>query len=172
MATRKDPTKAIKLKASRYPEVVEGTACTQSSFKANKKGFLYIGEQGGRYKAMFKLQTSIPEATKLAVEEPDCFAVGKGGWVTARFTEEDPLPTKLWQRWLEESYALAIGGSSKGGSSKGRSSKSVKKKVATKKAVKKNAKKNSSSKKTKSSQPRATKKSSKVTRKKTKTAKR
>ena len=57
-ASKKDPTDAMRLKASRYPGVDEGTACTQSAFKTRKGAFLYIGEQGGRYKAMFKLQTS------------------------------------------------------------------------------------------------------------------
>ena len=64
MASTKDPTDPIRLKASRYPMVDEGTACTQSSFKAGKKAFLFIGMQGGRYKAMFKLKESMTEATK------------------------------------------------------------------------------------------------------------
>ena len=42
-ASKKDPTDPIRLRASRYSGVDEGTACTQSSFKAGKKAFLYIG---------------------------------------------------------------------------------------------------------------------------------
>lgn len=105
-----DPTEAIRLKASQYPDVDEGTACTQTSFKACGKGFLYIGEQGGRYKAMFKLRASIPEAEKLAAKAPEDFQVGKGGYVTARFTAEKPMPKKLWTKWLDESYALSVAG--------------------------------------------------------------
>lgn len=101
-----DPTEPIRLKASLYPGVDEGTACTQSSFKAGKKGFLYAGPQGGRYKAMFKLKDSIPEATELAEKEPDRFEVGKLGWVTARFSAEEPMQEELWQKWLDESYGL------------------------------------------------------------------
>ena len=70
-ASKKDPTDPIRLKASRYPGIDKGTACTQSSFKTGKKAFLYIGMQGGRYKAMFKLQKSMPEAAKLATKESD-----------------------------------------------------------------------------------------------------
>ncbi len=103
---KEDPTEPIRLKASLYPGVDEGTACTQSSFKASKKGFLYIGMQGGRYKAMFKLQDSIPEATKMAENEPNSYEVGSFGWVTARFTSENPIPEELWEKWLDESYAL------------------------------------------------------------------
>ena len=102
-----DPTEPIRLKASRYPEVDEGTACTQSAFKARKKAFLYIGPQGGRYKAMFKLQESMPEAVELAQKVPNCYEVGSSGWVTARFTAEEPIPKQLWEKWLDESYDLS-----------------------------------------------------------------
>ncbi len=105
MAAGSDPTEPIRLKASRYPGVDEGTACTQSSFKAGKKAFLYVGEQGGRYKAMFKLKASLPEATKLAKKDPDLYQVGS--WVTARFTAEKQMPKKLWTKWLDESYELS-----------------------------------------------------------------
>ncbi|CAM2065319.1 MmcQ/YjbR family DNA-binding protein [Sulfidibacter corallicola] len=101
----KDPTGPIRQKASDYPGVVEGTSCTQSSFKVGKKAFLYIGMQGGRYKAMFKLQDSIPEAAELAETDPTSYEVGKFGWVTARFSADDPMPKTLWEKWLDESYA-------------------------------------------------------------------
>lgn len=105
-----DPTEPIRLKASAYPGVDEGTACTQSSFKANKKAFLFIGEQGGRYKAMFKLDKSMPAAQKLAAKHPEDYQAGKTGWVTARFSAEKPMPKTRWSKWLDESYGLAVGG--------------------------------------------------------------
>ena len=103
----KDPTEAIRKKAGSYAGVDEGRACTQNSFKAGKKAFLFIGEQGGRYKAMFKLDASKAEAERLAEEDPDRFQVGSG--VTARFTAEEPMPKKLWSKWLQESYELSVG---------------------------------------------------------------
>ena len=105
-----DPTEPIRLKASKYPDVDKGTACTQTSFKACGKGFLYIGEQGGRYKAMFKLKESIPEAKKLAAKAPEDFQVGAGGYVTARFSAEKPMAKALWSKWLNKSYQLSVGG--------------------------------------------------------------
>lgn len=108
-----DPTVPIRDKASRYAGVDEGTACTQSSFKTGKRAFLYIGMQGGRYKAMFKLNASLAEATKLAKKDPDRFQVGSTAWVTARFTADQPMPKKLWQKWLDESYELSNGPSAK-----------------------------------------------------------
>lgn len=99
-----DPTLPIREQASEYPDVDEGTSCTQSSFKTGGKAFLFVGEQGGRFKAMFKLADSRGEAERFAADAPDDFQVGKGVWVTARFTAAQPLPTELWRRWLDESY--------------------------------------------------------------------
>jgi predicted DNA-binding protein (MmcQ/YjbR family) len=124
VAKAKDPTEPIRLAASRFPGVDKGTACTQSSFKAGKQAFLYIGEQGGRCKAMFKLDASKAEAARLAKSAPDDFQVGSTAWVTARFSADEPMPTRLWKRWLEESYELSVVGATK-------------KKVSTKKIARK-----------------------------------
>ena len=92
--------------------------------------------QGGRYKAMFKLQKSMPEATKLAAKEPDRYEVGSTSWVTARFTVDKPMPRKLWEKWLDESYELsADSGTAKKSANQAKNS--VKKKVTKKKATKK-----------------------------------
>jgi len=108
MARNSDPTEAMRLAASRYPDVDEGTACTQSAFKTNKKAFLYVGMQGGRYKAMFKLDASLPEARRLAEESPADYQVGTGGWVTARFSAGRPIPQRRWKTWLDESHARCL----------------------------------------------------------------
>ena len=108
-----DPTEPIRLKASSYSDVDKGTSCTQNSFKTNGKAFLYIGEQGGRYKAMFKLGPSMKDAEKLANKEADDYQVGSTAWVTARFSSEKPMPKKRWEKWLDESYQLSTGGKAK-----------------------------------------------------------
>lgn len=102
-----DPTQPIREKAASYPGVAAGDACTQTSFKVGKKAFLYIGEQGGRYKAMFRLKDSLPEAEALAAKRPDDFQTGM--YITARFSHDEPMPEELWTRWLEESYGIATG---------------------------------------------------------------
>ena len=138
-----DPTEPIRLKASQYPGVDEGTACTQSAFKAGNQAFLYCGPQGGRFKAMFKLEKSKAEAAKLAAKEPDRFDVGKTAWVTARFSAEKPMPKRLWSKWLDESYALAIAGNPATGGTKKKAAKKKKAKKSTKKSTKKGVKKKS-----------------------------
>ena len=107
MADAKDPTQPMRLAASQLAGVDEGSACTQASFKVGKKAFLFIGPQGGRYKAMFKLDASMADARKRAAKEPDRFDVGSTGWVTARFEAGKVMPKTLWTKWLKESYALA-----------------------------------------------------------------
>ena len=61
MPGAKDPTKAIRKAAAALPNVVEGTSCNQTSYKAGKKAFLYVGPgtKGIGYKAMFKLEVSL-----------------------------------------------------------------------------------------------------------------
>jgi hypothetical protein len=58
---------------------------------------------------MFKLNTSMPQALELAAEEPSRFEVGSTGWVTARFTAEEPLTRRIWEKWLAESYDVTCG---------------------------------------------------------------
>ncbi len=116
MARPKDPTDAIRQQAAAFPEVIKGTSCNQSSFKAGKGTFLFIGpgRKGQGSKAMFKLSASIPQAQELAEEDPERFEVGSTNWVTARFTAEAPLPKRIWGKWLKESYHLTIAAAGKG----------------------------------------------------------
>ena len=108
MAEAFDPTDPIRTKAAAFPEVAKGTSCNQSSFKTRKGAFLYIGPgpKGHGFKAMFKLQRSMPRARQLATSDPDRFEVGSTGWVTTRFTADEPLPESIWDAWLKESYEL------------------------------------------------------------------
>ena len=110
MTESNDPTLAIREAAATFPDVAKGTSCNQSSFKAGKGSFLFIGPgpKGVGFKAMFKLKASMPEAQKLAAQEPKRFEVGRTGWVTTRFTAEEPLPESVWKPWLTESYELTI----------------------------------------------------------------
>ena len=119
MPGAKDPTKALKEAAAALPNVVDGTSCNQTSYKAGKKAFLYLGPgtKGIGYKAMFKLEVSMVDAKGLAKSEPERFELGVGNWVTTRFSAEEPLPKKIWSSWLKESHA----GATKSGGAKKKS---------------------------------------------------
>ena len=111
MTDKPDPTDPIRQKAVTFPGVAKGTACTQSSFKAGRGTFLFIGPgpKGQGFKAMFKLKQSMPQAVKFAAKEPGRFEVSTTGWVTTRFTADKPLPKAIWQKWLAESYEVSYG---------------------------------------------------------------
>jgi hypothetical protein len=115
MTGSKDPTDVIRRQALKFPGVTTGTSCKQSAFKVGKGTFLFIGPgpKGQGFKAMFKLKTSMPEALEHAEQEPKRFEVGSTGWVTTRFTAEDPMPKQIWERWLSESYDVTRGTSQK-----------------------------------------------------------
>lgn len=100
----RDVTEPMRKYASEFPEVEVGTSCSQTSFKTNGKAFLFVGEQGGRYKVMLKLQDSKSAAAELAAQRPADFQVG--AWVTVRFSTAGEFPKRLWKRWFDESYAL------------------------------------------------------------------
>ena len=111
MPASNDPTRDLKAAAASLQDVVEGTSCSQTSYKVGKKAFLYVGPgpKGIGFKAMFKLDASMEAVSDMAKNDPGRIEIGVGNWVTARFTSEEPLPTKVWSRWLKESYALAAG---------------------------------------------------------------
>ena len=108
MPSASDPTFLIRKKAVAFPGVSTGSSCNKSSFKAGRGAFLYIGPgaKGQGFKAMFKLRRSMAHVRKLAAKTPERFGVGSTGWVTTRFTAEEPLPRSIWEAWLEESYEL------------------------------------------------------------------
>jgi hypothetical protein len=103
------PEKALRTMALRYPEAEEGVACKGtalecSAFQARKKTFMFMGRADLR----LKLQQSLSEAVKLAAKEPQRFQAGSSGWVTIRFSPDQPPPLDILERWLDESYRLLI----------------------------------------------------------------
>ena len=108
MTDSSDPTFPIREKAAAFENVLTGTSCNQSSFKTKRGSFFFIGPgaKGVGFKAMFKLNVSMPQAQALAKENPKRFEIGSTSWVTTRFSAGDPLPKEIWEKWLEESYLI------------------------------------------------------------------
>ncbi|MDW3176958.1 MAG: MmcQ/YjbR family DNA-binding protein [Acidimicrobiia bacterium] len=93
--------------ASQYPEVSESPSCVNRSFKARKKGFLFLGEKpGGVIRLMVKLDEGIASAEKVAREHPDEWNVSGPGWITGNFTDESAPPIETMTAWVDESYRL------------------------------------------------------------------
>jgi len=92
--------------ARRLPDVEEGIACEgtpleRSTFKTNKKAFVFLGgTKDGGFDVMVKLGPSIAEAKKLG------YAPGANGWVKIAFAKGEKIPKGLIERFIAESHAL------------------------------------------------------------------
>ena len=139
-----DPIQPIYEMAGSFADVETSMSCNQNAFKVGKVSFLFIGpgNKGVGYKAMFKLDKSLGQATKLAEKDADRIQVGVNGWVTARFTDKKPLAKTVWKKWLKESYELTINrGLAKKRKAKKKAPAKKVKKESIKKSVKKSTKK-------------------------------
>lgn len=93
--------------ASGYPEVSESPSCVNRSFKARKKGFMFLGEKdGGVLRLMVKLDEGIGSAQEVAEANPGEWKVGGPGWVTGNFTDDTAPPIETMAEWIDESYRL------------------------------------------------------------------
>ncbi len=93
--------------ASGYPEVSESSSCVNRSFKARKKGFMFLGEKpGGVIRLMVKLGDGIDSAEAVARTHPDEWKVSGPGWITGNFTDATAPPIATMTAWVDESYRL------------------------------------------------------------------
>ena len=90
-----------------YPEVSESPSCINRSFKARKKGFLFLGEKDtGALRLMVKLGSGAESAKAVAGVNPDGWSVKGPGWITGNFTDEEAPPLDVMTDWIDESYRL------------------------------------------------------------------
>jgi hypothetical protein len=101
-------TEAIRALAMKFPGVSEGISCNKCAFKAGGKAFLFMGMDGDSWNLMLKLKDSLPEATRLAANEPNRYGVGGHSWVSLTFAHGESPPGGLLERWMEESFRLLV----------------------------------------------------------------
>lgn len=93
--------------ASTYPEVTESPSCVNRSFKARKKGFMFLGEKpDGTLRLMVKLDDGVGSAESVADADPDGWNVAGPGWITGNFTDATAPPIETMKDWIDESYRL------------------------------------------------------------------
>jgi hypothetical protein len=93
--------------AMTYPEVSESPSCVNRSFKARKKGFLFLGEKDtGALRLMVKLSSGVESAKAVAEVNPDSWSVKGPGWITGNFTDDEAPPVDVMTGWIDESYRL------------------------------------------------------------------
>ena len=88
--------------------VGEKPSCSNAAFHAGGKNFLFLGMQERRLLVQLKLVDFLSQAQELAAKEPDSYAAGKGGWVTARLKPGARLAKKRWQDWIDDSYRALV----------------------------------------------------------------
>lgn len=90
------------------PNIDVGKSCKKRSYKIGKKSVAFLGEgKGGVNELMLKLSDSLSQAETLAEAHPECFKVGKGGYVTVRFEPHTP-DFSILSAWIAESHQMVI----------------------------------------------------------------
>ena len=70
----------------------------------NDKTFAYLSLEGDPLAISCKLPQTNDEALALPFTKPTEYGLGKSGWVSASFTEDQPIPVDLLKQWIDESY--------------------------------------------------------------------
>lgn len=68
------------------------------------KTFAYLSLEGEPLRISCKLPHSCQAALDLAFTTPTGYGLGKSGWVTATFKDDDDPPLEFLETWLDESY--------------------------------------------------------------------
>ncbi len=101
-------SETIRAHALTYPQAGEGSSCVNRAFSAGGKNFAFLGEKDDECKLRLKLDASIPDLEARAVDQPDRWQVGKGGWVLLTFPPADAPNDDDLHRWITESFRLLV----------------------------------------------------------------
>lgn len=122
----------------------------------NDKTFAYLSLEGDPLAISCKLPQTSDDALTLPFTKPTEYGLGKSGWVSASFAENQVIPVDLLKQWIDESYraqapkrlsktvpALSLGEGDAGGGVEASAKKKsvVKKRAPTKGTAKDGAKK-------------------------------
>jgi predicted DNA-binding protein (MmcQ/YjbR family) len=87
-----------------FPESHEDFPWGERALKVRKKVFVFMRHADGRLGLSLKLPFSRDEALALEGAMPTRYGLGKSGWVTFSFEEDDEVPVDRLKRWIGESY--------------------------------------------------------------------
>jgi predicted DNA-binding protein (MmcQ/YjbR family) len=90
--------------ALKFPEAVEDHPWDHIAVKVKGKMFLVLGGPEETLTVTCKLPSSGRMALALPFAAATGYGLGKSGWVTASFTEGDPIPLDRMAEWIDESY--------------------------------------------------------------------
>jgi predicted DNA-binding protein (MmcQ/YjbR family) len=87
-----------------FPEVAEEFPWGHRAMKVRGKTFAFIALDEEGLSLSVKLPASGVMALALPFTSPTRYGLGKSGWVTCRFAQDDEIPLELLAEWLDESY--------------------------------------------------------------------
>ena len=87
-----------------FPGAVEEFPWNERVIKVAGKIFVFLGEVEKSLRVGMKLPVSAEMALTLPFTEPTGYGLGRAGWVTARFGQEDDVPIDLLKGWIAQSY--------------------------------------------------------------------
>ena len=82
----------------------EATAWGERFIKVQGKIFVSVGMVDDRLRVGVKLPISAEMALTLPFCEPGGYGLGRAGWITARFADDDDPPIDLLKGWIAQSY--------------------------------------------------------------------
>nr|WP_295370433.1 MmcQ/YjbR family DNA-binding protein [uncultured Sphingosinicella sp.] len=86
------------------PETLEEFPWGHSALKVRGKTFLFLNHSEEELSLSVKLPASRDFALIFDWAEPTGYGLGRSGWVTGRFSQDDQPDFELLERWIVESY--------------------------------------------------------------------
>jgi predicted DNA-binding protein (MmcQ/YjbR family) len=98
--------KELRAAALKYPGTYEETPWGDRVTKVKGKIFVFVsaGHEKGKLSFTTKLPISGSMALQFPFAKPTGYGLGKSGWVSASFKDDEDVPVGLLLEWLDESY--------------------------------------------------------------------
>lgn len=94
----------LRTHAMSLPEAYEEFPWGERAIKVKAKVFLFMRADSKELHMSTKLPLSSEAALMFEFAAPTGYGLGKAGWVSARFGEDDAPPVALLKSWIDESY--------------------------------------------------------------------
>ena len=86
------------------PEAQEDFPWGHTALKVRGKTFAWLDRSEGRLSLTVKLPVSRDFALVFDFAEPAGYGLGRSGWISCRFGEDEQPDLDLLKRWIAESY--------------------------------------------------------------------
>jgi predicted DNA-binding protein (MmcQ/YjbR family) len=95
---------ALRAHGLAFPEAIEEFPWGHTALKVRGKTFVWLDQSDGRLSLTVKLPVSRDFALVFDFTAPAGYGLGRSGWISCRFGDEEQADLDLLKRWLAESY--------------------------------------------------------------------